>query len=279
MFFVVSKVFGFFVQPSNLFLCVGILGLVLTATRRARAGRALMAAGLLLLAVAGLSPLGNWLIEPLENRFPPWNPAGGAPDGIVVLGGAISPDVSFPRAQAGLNEAAERVTAAVELARRYPAARLLYSGGNPWRRAAPGEADVAVALLERMGVARERIIVENKSRNTVENAVYSLELAAPKPGERWLLVTSAYHMPRSIGIFRRLGFDVEAYPVDWRTAGDEGPLFPFDSVGSGLRRTDTAVREWFGLVAYFVTGRCSALFPAPLCPGSDVRFRLPPAPY
>jgi uncharacterized SAM-binding protein YcdF (DUF218 family) len=264
MFFALSKTLGFFASPSNLFLCAGLLGLVLTVTRWARAGRVLTVGGLLLLAIAGMSPLGNWLIAPLENRFPPWEGAGGPPDGIVVLGGAISPEISVARGQADLNEAAERVAAAVELARRYPAARLLYSGGNGRLMSPRGaEADVAAGLLERMGVARERIIVENRSRNTVENAVYSLGLAAPKPGERWLLVTSAYHMPRSIGLFRHAGFSVEAYPVDWRTAGRDEPLFQFDSIAAGLRRTDTAVREWIGLAVYFASGHTSALFPAP----------------
>lgn len=264
MFFVLSKTAGFFASPSNLVLCLGLVGVGLMWTRWSRAGRRLATASLLLLAIAGLSPLGNWLIAPLEDRFPPWDAANGAPAGIVVLGGAMSPELSLARGHPDLNEAAERVTAAVVLARRYPAARILYSGGNGRLVHQQGvEAEIAARLLERMGVARERIVIEGKSRNTWENGAYSLALAAPKPGERWLLVTSAYHMPRAIGVFRRLGFAVEAYPVDWRTEGKGGPLFPFDTVAAGLRRTDTAVKEWIGLLAYYVSGHTSALFPAP----------------
>jgi uncharacterized SAM-binding protein YcdF (DUF218 family) len=125
------------------------------------------------------------------------------------------------------------------------------------------EAEYAVELLESFGIARNRILLEDKSRNTIENAAFSKALAAPKPGERWLLVTSGYHMPRAIGVFRHAGFAVEAYPVDWRTRGPIDLVLPFESVTAGLRRTDTAVHEWIGLVAYWLAGRTSELFPAP----------------
>ena len=125
------------------------------------------------------------------------------------------------------------------------------------------EAEFAAQLLESLGVPRGRLLLEDRSRNTVENALYSKEIAQPKAGERWLLVTSAYHMPRSIGVFRQVGFAVEAFPVDWRTRGREDVLRPFATVGDGLRRTDTAVREWVALAIYRLTGQSAELFPAP----------------
>jgi uncharacterized SAM-binding protein YcdF (DUF218 family) len=98
----------------------------------------------------------------------------------------------------------------------------------------------------------------------VENAAFSKELAAPKPGERWLLVTSAYHLPRAVGVFRKAGFAVEGYPVDWRTRGPVDALQPFSTLGDGLRRTDTAVREWVGLAIYWLAGHSAELFPGPV---------------
>jgi uncharacterized SAM-binding protein YcdF (DUF218 family) len=118
-----------------------------------------------------------------------------------------------------------------------------------------------------MGVGAERLLLEDRSRNTSENARFSMQLAAPKAGERWLLVTSAYHMPRSIGLFRRVGFPVEAYPVDWRTGGAADLLRPFDRSSEGLRRADIAMREWVGLLVYWLTGRTSELFPGPSAAG------------
>jgi len=264
MFFVASKVIGFFAIPSNLIASIGVLGLLLWPTRFGRAGRRLVVASLVLLAVLGLSPLGNALILPLEQRFPPWDAAGGAPAGIVVLGGSLSPHVSAARNEVALNEGAERLTVAAELALRYPDARLLFSGGSGALIFEEGaEAEFAIRVFESFGIPRSRVVLEDRSRNTVENAIFSKNLAQPKPGERWLLVTSAYHMPRSIGIFRQAGFAVEAYPVDWRTSGVEDALRPFPTVGDGLRRTDTAVREWVGLLAYWLTGKSSELFPGP----------------
>jgi uncharacterized SAM-binding protein YcdF (DUF218 family) len=267
MFFTLSKVLGFFASPSNLVIALGLLGILLMATHRARVGRLLTAASLMALAVLGLSPLGNALIIPLEQRFPPWDDSRGPPDGIVVLGGGITPDVSAARNEVALNEAAERVTATVALARRYPDARIVYSGGSGALIFREGsEAAFAVRLFESLGIPPARIIAEEQSRDTVENAVFSLLLAMPKPGERWLLVTSAYHMPRAMGVFRRAGFLVEAYPVDWRTRGPQDALRPFRTLSGGLERADTAVREWVGLLVYWLTGRSSALFPGPLDP-------------
>ena len=264
MFFVISKVLGFFAIPSNLVMSIGILGLLLLPTRFMRAGRWLVVTSLILLAILGLSPLANLLIIPLEQRFPPWDAGSGAPDGIIVLGGAISPDVSAARNDVALNESAERLTAVAELARRYPNARILFSGGSGALIYDEGtEAEFAARILESFGIPYARVMLEDRSRNTAENAVYTKELVKPKPGERWLLVTSAHHMPRSIGVFRKVGFVVEAYPVDWRTRGWEDALRPFATLGDGLRRADTAVREWVGLLAYWLTGKSSELFPGP----------------
>jgi uncharacterized SAM-binding protein YcdF (DUF218 family) len=267
MFFILSKVLGFVAIPSNVVIVLGLLGVLLLATRLQRTGRFLTVVSVIVLALLGLSPIGNALIIPLEQRFPPWDDTRGAPDGIVVLGGAITPDVSAARNEVALNEAAERVTSAVALARRYPQARIVYSGGTGALVYPDGnEAVSAVRIFDRLGIPPERIIVEEQSRNTVENAVFSLLLAMPQPGERWLLVTSGYHMPRAMGVFRAAGFPVEAYPVDWRTRGPQDALRPFSTLSGGLERADTAAHEWIGLLVYWLTGRSAALFPGPLEP-------------
>lgn len=268
MFFILAKVLGFFALPSNLLISLGFLGLVLTTLHFRRAGLALMVTSIVLLAVLGLTPAGNALILPLEERFPTWDPSRGEPHGIVVLGGAFDTVVSPARGEVSLNEAAERLTATAELARRYPEARILFSGGGA-RLFYNGtsEADLAIRLFESFGIARNRVELEERSRDTDENAQFSKLIAKPKQNERWLLVTSAHHMPRSIGTFRHAGFPVDAYPVDWRTRGTSDLTRPFLSVADGLRRTDTAAREWVGLVVYWATGRTDELFPAPAANG------------
>jgi uncharacterized SAM-binding protein YcdF (DUF218 family) len=264
LFFVVSKTLGIAALPVNLLVELGIVSLILTATRFAALGRKLAATTLILLALAAFSPLGNLLLYPLESRFPPWDPSRGAPDGIIVLGGSIDVDLSEAHNTPVVGHAADRILAPLELARRYPNARIVFTGGSSnLISTSAKEADYFAPILENLGLPKERLIIERESRNTYENAIYTKQLVAPKPGERWLLVTSAFHMPRSMGIFRRAGFSVEAYPVDWRTGGRED-LFSFIRMGvEGLSRTDVAMREWIGLLVYRASGRTSELLPGP----------------
>jgi len=264
MFFNLSKILGFFVVPSNAVALVCALGAVLLATRFRQAGSRIVTLGIVSLLVLGYSPLGNLLLLPLSERFPAWSAGGRAPDGIIVLGGAIDPERSQARGSLEMDASAERIVTMLQLARRFPAARIVFSGGsaNLIEEAVP-EAPIAGDLLEDFGTPRDRIVLESESRTTAENAEFTRKLVSPKPGERWLLVTSAFHMPRSIGAFRKAGFDVEAYPVDWRTRGWRDGSMPFTALSAGLARTDVAIHEWIGLIAYWATGRSSEFFPGP----------------
>ncbi|CAL77987.1 conserved hypothetical protein [Bradyrhizobium sp. ORS 278] len=261
MFFVLSKTLGLLALPTNFMIALGLLGAILMLTRFAVLGRRLVASAMLLLAIVGLTPLGSLMLYPLESRFPKWDPAKGAPDGIIVLGGPVDSDLSAIYGMPVTVAGADRVIQAAVLARRYPNARVLFTGGSANLIATDAkEADVGAEILESLGVAKQRLLLERQSRNTYENAIFSKAMIAPKPGERWLLVTSAYHMPRSVGLFRKAGFPVEPYPVDWRV----GRVLDFDGVSlQGLRRADIAVREWVGLVAYRLRGRTDDLFPGP----------------
>ena len=113
------------------------------------------------------------------------------------------------------------------------------------------------------GIPRERLIIENKSRNTAENVAFRTRLASPRPGENWLLVTSALHMPRAVGLFRKAGFPVVAWPVDYRTSGREGIGLFRDSAADSLQNTTIGMREWLGLIAYRLSGKIDQLLPAP----------------
>ena len=264
MFFVLSKTLGYMMLPTNFLIGIGVLGIILLATRFASLGRKLAIFSLVLLAISAFSPLGNFLLYPLEARFRPWDAARGAPDGIIVLGGSIEADISAAHGTAVVRGAPDRIIAAAALALRYPSARVVFSGGSANLISNDArEADYAGEIFERLGIAKSRLIMERRSRNTQENAEFSKALVAPKPGERWLLVTSAYHMPRSVGLFRKAGFAVEPYPVDWRVGGRDD-LLGFSSFAvDGLGRTDLAVREWLGLIAYRATGKIDDLLPGP----------------
>jgi uncharacterized SAM-binding protein YcdF (DUF218 family) len=264
LFFAISKTIGYFLLPSNFLIGLGLLGAILLLTRFARAGRRLMVAALVLLAICAFSPFANFLLYPLEQRFPKWDPSRGDPDGIIVLGGPLDADLSSAHGVPVISAAPDRIVSAATLAHRYPNARLVYTGGSPnLLHNDAKEADYATAMFQGLGISKSRLTMERQSRNTKENADFSKAIVKPKPGERWLLITSAYHMPRSMGLFRKAGFPVEAYPVDWKIGTTEDLFKYYTTANDGLQLVDTGVREWLGLIAYRMTGGTDALLPAP----------------
>jgi uncharacterized SAM-binding protein YcdF (DUF218 family) len=264
LFFVLSKTLGYLLLPTNFLIAIGFVGAILMVTRFASLGRKLVIAAVLLLVICGLSPLGKALLYPLEQRFPSWDAARGAPDGIIVLGASIEADLSVAHGTPVVRGAPDRIIAAAALARRYPNARVVFSGGSANLVSNDArEADFAGVIFESLGVDKSRLIMERRSRNTQENAEFSKALVAPKDGERWLLVTSAFHMPRSVGLFRKAGFAVEPYPVDWRVGGRDDLMTLSNVAIEGLARTDLALREWMGLIAYRATGKIDELLPGP----------------
>ena len=270
MFFYLAKALWFLLQPSTLIGFVIAYGAILIWTGWARWGRRFATVGAVLLLLAGLSPLGNALILPLEDRFPRADlDAPPAPTGFIVLGGAEDRLVGLARHAPTLNEAGERMLETVVLSRKFPDAKIAFTGGDAGIfYKSDTEAEGAASLLTAMGVAPERLILESKSRDTYENAVFlKAELDRQGdlgPGKRWVLITSAFHMPRAMGSFRKAGLELEPWPVDYRTRGPVDLTRPFDKVSEGLRRVDTAAREWVGLLSYWLSGRTDALFPAPL---------------
>jgi uncharacterized SAM-binding protein YcdF (DUF218 family) len=265
MFYFVSKIVWFFATPSNALIALALLGLFLMRSpKRAVLGKRMVTASVVLLLVAGLSPLGNALILPLEERFPAFAGDGGPVAGIIVLGGTYDTEATNVHGQMALNETGERLIALGDLARRYPAATIVYAGGgSEFTPDTTPEATLVEKTAGALGIDPGRIAYERKSLNTFQNALYAKEIAKPKEGERWLVVTSAFHMPRTMGVFRAVGFEVVPYPVDYRTAGGVSLVRPFAFVGEGLRRTDIATKEWIGLGAYYLSGRTETLFPGP----------------
>jgi len=262
MFFPLSKIFWLVASPLHILLILLIVGLLLTP--RWRHGRTLALIAAALLALIVFTPASALLLRPLEDRFPSRSGSLPPPKGIIVLGGALDERIAAARDQVALNEAAERMTAAVALARLYPQAILVFSGGSgALIDDSAKEAETARRLWRELGVPESRMVFEDRSRNTFENALFTKKLVHPQEGENWLLVTSAYHMPRSIGIFRAQGMDVTAFPVDYRTLGNNEDFRPPADGSLAIRNFETAAREWVGLLVYRLTGKTTALFPGP----------------
>lgn len=263
MFFVLSKVLWVAAAPTNVLLALALAGAVAALAGR-RWGIRLAVLALAVLLLCGILPVGRLLLRPLEDRFPqPALASDFEPAGIIVLGGAVDQFTGAARGPVTLIQGAERLTTGASLARLYPGVPLIYTGGsNALVSDIGGEAEDAKRLWIDLGVAPARIKIESGSRNTEENARFTRDLVQPKAGQHWLLVTSAYHLPRSVGLFRAEGFDVVPVPVDYRSTDGWRDLMPSSDIASGLVRLDMAVREWIGLVAYRLSGRISDVLPA-----------------
>ena len=260
MFFPVSKLLGPFADPSAILMALILAGAVAAIMRRRRLASILQGIAAALIVLLGVLPGGAWLIAPLESRFPA-NPA--LPDtvaGIVALGGTERVATSRGRGQPSLSDPAP-IAALIELGRRYPDAKLVFTGGSGSREEPPlTEADVVRSFLDQVGSDGNRIIYEARSRNTRENAVFTRDLIHPKPGERWILVGEAISLPRAVGAFRAVGWDMIPFPAGYSTAGTPESLWPPDLV-NGLKLASVAAHEWVGLAVYWALGYTSEIFP------------------
>ena len=259
---VLSKVVWWVLDPANLLFAALVVGMLLLWSRWARFGKRLIAAAMgvwLLLAVVPVGLVGiNWL----ENRIPPPAALPERVDGIVVLGGFVDQFMTESRGRPDLGSAVDRLTVFLELARRYPEARLVFSGGsgNLWRQDV-SEAEAVRAVVADIGApVGGRILYEDRSRNTYENAVNTKPLVQPQPGETWLLVTSAMHMPRALGCFRAQDWAVVPVPVDYQTRREEDLSLTFAPL-TGPANLGGFLHELAGLTAYRLLGRTDTWVP------------------
>lgn len=261
MFFYLSKIGWLLVAPDTLILLLLIAAAILLKLGRVRLAGWALGINLTFVAALTLLPMGDWLLSPLESRFPVNPELPGEVDGIVVLGGAASAQLSAMWDQPEVTEAAERYLAFISLGREFPDARLVFAGGTgSLRHPGFGEARVAQQLLDDQGFEVGRVQFETESRNTHENAIRSKQITSPGPGENWILITTSWHMPRAVGVFCQANWPVVPWPVDHYTLPEELLRLEFD-LTENLRRFKMAQKEWIGLAAYYLTGRSSALFP------------------
>lgn len=261
IFFFLSKLVWLVITPDSLLLVLLLIGCLLLWRGKERLAKQVIGSTVAVLFVVAFSPVDEWLLYPLETQFHANPLLLDKVDGIVVLSGPENADLSAAWGQVELIDGAERLLAFQVLARRYPEAKLVFSGGSgSMLYQGHKGADVAKLQLEQQGLNPSRVIFENESRNTFENAAFSKMQAKPKSGESWILITSAFHMPRSIGIFCKAGWPMIPYPVDHRSW--RGNLLRIDlNLAGHLAGLAIAVKEWVGLVVYYATGKSQDLFP------------------
>ena len=254
--FFLGKALGLITQPLVWVAVLLMLGL-LSLGRKPRLGRGLVSCALSLVLVMGWLPMPDIGLRAMEGRY-----AEIAPDadlsgyaGVVLLGGAMgSGNVAQAHSQPVLNDAAERMVAAAAILQRYPKLPVVFTGGEgALLGTGPSEADRAKVFFNSLGIAANRVRYESLSRNTYENAILTAQMPGVNKTEKWLLITSAWHMPRSMATFEKAGWNVTAYPVDYRT-GAATPWTEYD-LQSGPEHWHLLLHEWVGWVSYRLTGR------------------------
>lgn len=271
MFFYLSKILWFLADPGNLLLIALSLSAVLCFSGRGerlgrwpRLGRGLLALTAVFALTVSVLPVGKAMLLVLEDRFPIVRALPAKIDGVIVLGGVVNEVVTRSRGQISIGSGIGRLMGLAAIAKEYPQAKLVFTGGSGKLLSQEiKEADVVGPLLESLGIRPGRVIFENRSRNTFENAIFSRELVKPDPDETWILITSAFHMPRAVGSFREAGWRVTAYPVDFRYSAGESLGLEF-SLGGGFGNLSAGLHEWLGLVFYRLTGKTDVFFPGPI---------------
>jgi uncharacterized SAM-binding protein YcdF (DUF218 family) len=242
--FVAAKLAGAVLRFETWLLLALGLGLLAMARKRLKLALGLCGASFAAILCLTILPIGDLLLEPVERRYRKVREPARL-DGIIVLGGGEDAPASRHWGQVQLGEGAERYTAALALARRHPEARVLFTGGSGALRGGVSEASIAARFFSEQGLPADRLLLEAASRNTRENARSSLALAKPEPGERWVLVTSAFHMPRAMQAFSDAGWQgLIAWPVDHRS-WDFGDGIGWD-LPRNIRNLNTATKELAG---------------------------------
>jgi uncharacterized SAM-binding protein YcdF (DUF218 family) len=249
-FFPASKAFEFLTAPSHILLWLVLGAAAALLLGHVHAARILGVLAAALFVLIGVAPLSSVLAQPLENRYPR-RPLPAQVAGIVTLGGGLATSTLMTRGAPGTAPSLDRVVSAYELARLHPEARVVFSGG--W-----GQYADAIAARDdflRMGLDPARLILEDRSRNTYENLALTQALTRPRPGETWVLATSAIQLPRAMAVARRVGWTMVPWPTDYRT--DSGsPWFDggWFAIGGNLRLADEVAHEWIGLAVYGAAG-------------------------
>ncbi|ABC88928.1 hypothetical conserved protein [Rhizobium etli CFN 42] len=260
--FLISKLVWIFCQPLSLAFLLVFFTLIAILLRWRALSILGATASALILFVTLYTTAGNLLMQGLEQRFA--KPAAD-PENlqcVIVLGGAFENEVNTARHGIEFNGGADRFIEALRLAQKFPQSRILISGGDGSISGIyEGDAAASERFFPLFGIGKDRLIEERQSRTTFENAVNTREFLASQGLSHCLLITSGFHMPRSVGIFRKLGIDIVPWPTDYRTDGQVRPGLDFTQPNLNAQSMATAIREWYGLIGYYLAGRTSELYP------------------
>ncbi|MCD2184005.1 YdcF family protein [Rhizobium sp. GN54] len=257
-----SKFFWLAAQPLSLAFFAIVVAILFGWFGRRRLQAAFMLLSAAILFVTLYTSAGTVMLQALEDRFARSTLPVGGPRCIIVLGGSFEAEVIAARGGVEMNQAGDRFVETLRLLQAYPEARVLVSGGDgSFSGRYAGDATVSAAFFAAYGISPVRLIQEETSRTTFENVENTRDLLVQNGLDDCLLVTSAFHMPRAMGLFRKAGLDVVPWPTDYRTSGMASLQLDFTQPSSNAQLTTTALREWIGLTAYYLAGRTETILP------------------
>lgn len=263
MFHLLYYFFGCLINIDVFIILLIVLGFFMARGLLSRIGKALLGAGVLLFILTAVTPTARWMLAYLENYYPRYEGVLPADTkGIIILGagGLFDPSITTTRGEAVFNIALGRLMEGIALARAHPGLKVLYTGSAENKGGRFSEVDLAKRYFSLLGIEQERLTMETASRHTQDNAQKTFYLMRPQPQEKWVLITSALHMPRAVSLFKAYGWNIIPYPVDYYTNG----YFPLLTVPN-LRYTylmwATAVKEWAGLLTNWLRHTTPSVLP------------------
>jgi uncharacterized SAM-binding protein YcdF (DUF218 family) len=261
IFFLLSKLIWLVISPDSLLVILTVISFILLWKKSYKYAQRLLGFVVMLMLIIFLLPIGEWLLYPLETQYRTNPELPQKIDGVILLGGAESAYLSNLWQQTELGESAERDLAFMYFIRQYPDARYVFTGGSgSLDNQEYRQAHVVKKLLLEHGFDISNIIFEEQSRNTYENAKLTYHAIKPGADENWILITTAWHIPRAVGVFHKIGWPVIAFPVDHHT--HPGDLLRFNPGFTGnLHTLGIAIKEWTGLAAYWITGKLVVTIP------------------
>jgi len=254
MFFYLSKIFWTFFNPINLLVILLLIGIFFQLIRK-KIYKRIYQINLILFFLIVFFPTGTFLLWKLENTYPKQEIINNDIDGVLILGAGIDEFMTHEYKQMILNDRIERITESAKIIKKFPNAKIIYSGGNgTFSKPELGSDEVANIFYKQLGVNTDRIIFENKSRNTYENFIFSKKFIDTDE-EKWLLITSAYHMKRAMSVAKKLNLNLIPYPVDFTLQKDFKWKFWYHKINFlyNMNNFQLASHEYIGLIVYYLT--------------------------
>tara|TARA_Y100000590_G_scaffold394145_1_gene472958 strand:+ start:175 stop:954 length:780 start_codon:yes stop_codon:yes gene_type:complete len=253
--YALSKIIWFFLSPINFIIILFLISFFLKLFKYNKFSKFFLFLSFLFFLLAGIFPTGHWLLYKLETNYQSKSILPYELDGLLILGGPSSSSLTRIHNQVNFNDGGERLTESVLIIKKYKPKTIIFSGGSSDGNFENSHAYVAKIFFSQMEIDTKKIIFEYKSRNTFENIINSFKIANPNKNEKWLIITSSFHMTRAINIAKKINWNIIPYPVDFKVQNEFNSFRPSIDILNNFNSFNLASHEYIGLISYYLLGR------------------------